>query len=95
MGLMVAARDAPHDEILVESCTSRHRFQSGLLLWCLCMIHSQMRSLAQQQNTVVRVLFVTGDTPGRSAACLLPYQFPILCLDCCDVRSGGVGSWGR
>ena len=34
MGLMAAARDAPHDEILVESCTSRHRLQLGLLL-CL------------------------------------------------------------
>lgn len=31
MDLMAAARDAPHDEILVESCTSRHRLQSGLL----------------------------------------------------------------
>jgi len=30
MGLM-AAGNAPHYEILVESRTSRHRFQSGLL----------------------------------------------------------------
>jgi hypothetical protein len=31
MSLMAAARDAPHDEILVESFTSRHRLQSGPL----------------------------------------------------------------
>jgi hypothetical protein len=31
MGLMAAARDAPHDEILVESCTSRHGLRSGVL----------------------------------------------------------------
>ena len=30
MGLMVAARDAPHDEILVERFTRRHRFQLEL-----------------------------------------------------------------
>jgi hypothetical protein len=40
MGLMAAASgDAPHDEILVESCTSRHRFQSWLL-WCGALMYT-------------------------------------------------------
>ena len=42
------ARDAPHDETLVESCTSGHRFRSGLMCSDLDRVVSGLRSLAQR-----------------------------------------------
>ena len=51
MGLMAAAGHAPHDEILVESCTSRHRLQSGIL-WCLVFVlkYDDTRSCGQSAS---------------------------------------------
>src|SRR6266567_3623403 len=60
---------------------------------CSCG-HLHMRSRIHLSAFVTDDVLLR-DTPGRPAACLLPYQFPILCVDCSDVARNGVEEVGK
>lgn len=75
MGLMAAARDAPHNEILVERFTRRHRFQLELPSSKLdrgVLMYDDSHSLRSAEYDCV---VLRPDTPGRPAACLPAVSF--------------------
>ena len=80
MGLMAAARDAPHDEILVERFTRRHRFQLELPSSKLdrgVLMYDDSRSLRSR----IRLCRLTPGYTGPSRSLPSGCQFLILCLD--------------